>query len=365
MSKTIRISVAILPLLLIALPVRADDRGRPFRGRFARVTADHYALHPTGEEFYLEEYDLLAWNEAGDRINIGFAVSNLGFGDMRAKVQARVQWKGGKQARGSTERDEDDWSHRARPFRMVLGGSRLSGGPGKLRAVVKEGGVDLDLTFENVLPPWRPGNGRATYDEDGEEYYDLTLLAPRAKVTGTVKAAGRTVSFSGTGYADHRASNVAPNVAGRRWVRFRAFDGDWTVVMQEFHFPRDLGGGRSPFLLVGYRDGIVFQSLGYRLRFTEVGRDKNPDTPYKYPKAMALRAKAGGRTVEATVKGYGMARSDLLAGLGRVQRAVLSRIVRPVGYYFDADFDLKVVAGEGEAWETSGKGTYYIKHVTR
>jgi len=365
MSTTTRIAAALLPLLLASATAYAGDRGRPFRGRFAKVGADSYALHPTDDEFYLEEYDLLAWNEAGDRINIGFAVSNLGFGDQRAKVQTRVTFKGQKPVKGSKQYDEGDWTSSSKPFSMVLGDSRLSGGPGKLRAVVKAGGVSLDLTFENVLPPWRPGNGRVTYDSDGEEFYDLTLLAPRAKVTGTVSAGGRKASFSGTGYADHRASNVSPNVAGRRWVRFRAFEGDWTVILQELHFPKDRGGGRSPFLFVGYKDRVVFQSLGYALEFTRVARDRDPETPYRYPEAMTLRAQKGGRAIEAKIRGSNMSRSDLLSGLGRIERAVLSKLVRPVGYYFDADFDLKVTLGEGEAWETTGKGTYYIKHVTK
>ena len=353
----------LLPALLLA-PHALADNGKPFKGRFAKVTSAHYALHPDDEEFYTEEYDLLAWNEAGDRVNLNIAVSNLGWGDMKAGVKAKVQRAGIGTTKGSARFDEDEWSHSAKPFRVVLGKNRLSGGPGKLRAVVDVGSVKLDLTFANLLPAWRPGNGRATYD-DGQEYYDLTILAPRAKVTGTVTTKGKSTKFEGQGYADHRSSNVAPNVAGRRWVRFRSFEGDWTIILQEFHFPKDLGGGRSPFLLVGYKDHIVFQSLRYKLKFTDVGRDRNPDTPYKYPKAMKIAARSGGRRFEATVKGYDMVRSDLLSGLGRVERAVLSKIVRPVGYYFDADYEMKVSAGDAGEWATTGKGTYYIKHVTK
>ena len=360
-----RTMVAFLLPALLAAPTAHAERGTPFSGRFSGVTEDHYALHPSGEEFYTEEYDLLAWNAAGDRINLNLAVSNLGWGDNKAGLKVKVKRAGGGTVKASARFDEDEWSHSARPFRVVLGRNQLSGGPGRLSAKVDVGDVQLDLTFVNVLPAWRPGNGRATYDSDGEGYYDLTILAPRAKVTGTITTKGTTARFEGDGYADHRASNVAPNVAGRRWVRFRSFDGDWTVIAQEFHFPKDLGGGRSPFLLVGYKDRVVFQSLGYKLRFTEVGRDGNPDTPYTYPKAMTISARLRDRTFEAKVKGSGMVRSDLLSGLGSVERAVLSKVVRPVGYYFDADFELKVSAGEAGEWATTGKGTYYVKHVTR
>ena len=41
-----------------------------------------------------------------------------------------------------------------------------------------------------------------------------------------------------------------------------------------------------------------------------------------------------------------------------MQRAILSKIVQPVGYYFSAEFDARIDAGPGGSWETSGKGSY-------
>ena len=355
---------AALLLALGQVSAAAAATGRPFSGAFRPVEAAHYALTPSSEEFYTEEYELLAWNEAGDRIVVTFGVSNLGFGDGRAMVAVKVDRKGARSVRGETKFGSGDWSHRPDPFRMRLGPSVLSGGPGRLRAVVSVGEVALDLTFDNVLPPWRPGNGRALYDDSGDKYYDLTLLAPRARVTGTVTVRGRRTAFAGEGYADHRAMNVPPNVAGRRWVRFRAFDGDWTLILQELHFPKDLGGGRSPYLLVGYKDRVVFQSLGYRVKFGRVGRDRDPETPYIYPHSMTVESTVGDRRFEVAIRGRKMRRRDLLAGLGHLERALLSKLVRPVGYYFDADWDLSITAGGGQRWEASGPGSYYIKHIT-
>jgi hypothetical protein len=347
-----------------APPASAGSRARPFSGAFRAPTVAHYAVQPQEEEFYGEEFELIGWDEAGNELSMNIVISNLGFGDNSAVVKAKWSPKGGKSAKGSKKFDEDDWSHSKRPFRIHLGANSLSGGPSKLVAVAKFGAVEMKLTFENLLPAWRPGNGRAYYGSR-DLFYDLTIMAPRAKVTGTIKAGGKTHQFDGQGYADHRVSNVAPHVAGRRWVRFRSFEGDWTFILQELHFPRNLGGARSTFLLVGYKDRIVFQTLRYKMRLGDVHRDRNKDTPYSYPGKMEITAKAGDRTLRATITGKLRRRADLLDGIGRMKRSILIRFARPVGYYLDGSYSLEVSRGEAEKWTASGAGSYYVKQVTR
>lgn len=356
------LGVTLLALTLAAGPAWAGGNAKAYSGRFGKVTAKHYAVQPDSAEFYAQEWELRAWNEAGDSVNVNFVVNNLGFGDNKLVVSAKARPAGGKSVKGSKKYSSGDWKSAKKPFRISAGANSLSGGPGKLRAKVSVGKVKLDLTLTNVLPPWRPAGGRIKYGSS-DEFYDFTYLAPRAKVSGTVTAGGKTFTLKDAdGFADHRIVNVPPQTAGRRWLTWRSFDGDWTVLAQQVTFPKDLGGRKAQFLLVGYKDRIVFQTVRFKVKYGSLKPDPKGKAGYKYPEALKLEAKAGDRSVVLTAKGTLRTRRDLLASAGAA-KAIIGQFVAPIGYYMDGAYDLQVSLGDGQSFSHQGKGDYTFKQV--
>ena len=353
-----------LAMVTLGAPEReawAGGSPKGYSGRFGKVTTKHYAVHPEGSEFYAEEWEIRAWTDAGESVSVNFVINNLGFGDNKLVVQASARPAGGKKTKAKKKYDDDDWSHSNSPFRIEAGGNTLSGGPGKLQAKVSVGGVKVDITIVNQLPAWRPANGRLNYGEP-DEYYDFTYLAPRAKVSGTVVVGGKEFTLKdAVGWADHRIVNVPPNVAGKRWLTWRSFDGDWTVLIQEVQFPSDVGGRKSRFLLVGYKDRIVFQSIRFKVKYGSLKNDAKSSKGYKYPLGLRIEANSGDRTVVMTVKGKLSSRKDLLSSLGAA-KALVSRFVAPVGYYINGEYDLRVVL-DGQTFTHHGKGAYVFKQV--
>lgn len=358
------LGAASCALLVVALAPSAwgGDSASPYRGSFSPVGAKHYEVRPDGGEFYAEEWELRAWTDAGDSVTVNFVVNNLGFGDNKLVVQASARAANGDKLKGQAKFDEGDWSHASKPFRLTAGKSSLSGGPGELRVKVAVKDVRMDLTFVNQLPPWRPAGGRLQYGA-ADRYYDFTYLAPRARVSGVVTAGGKSFTLrDAPGWADHRNVNVPPQVAGKRWLTWRSFQGDWTLLVQDVTFPRDLGGRKARYLLVGYKDRIVFQSVRFKVKYGDLRSDPKSKKGYKYPLALRIEAEAGDRSVVLTVRGKLRSRRDLLGGLGAA-KALVGRFVSPVGYYLDGDYDLRVRLSDGQAFTHSGSGDYVFKQV--
>ena len=143
-------------------------------------------------------------------------------------------------------------------------------------------------------------------------------------------------------------------------MTWRSFDGDWTVLAQEVAFPRDLGGRKARYLLVGYKGTIVFQTVRYKLGYADLVRDPKSSKGYRYPRTVRIQAKGADRTLSLSIRGKLRHRKDLLASAGAA-KSIIGRFVAPVGYYFDAEYDLRVALDDGTTYEHKGSGEYVFK----
>src|SRR5574341_69405 len=97
-----------------------------------------------------------------------------------------------------------------------------------------DGGQALaaDLSFRGLVPPWRPGGGKA-YFGDLEHYFAWLPSIPYGTVEGTLTYNGQTHIVKGTGYHDHNWGNVGLNVVMDHWYWGRAHLGDYTLIFVE------------------------------------------------------------------------------------------------------------------------------------
>lgn len=75
-------------------------------------------------------------------------------------------------------------------------------------------GVGVDLRYEALVEPFRPGGTAHVALGADDEYYYTDFSIPRNRVTGTVIAGGRTWEITGSGYHDHQWMNIPPSWPG-------------------------------------------------------------------------------------------------------------------------------------------------------
>jgi hypothetical protein len=67
-----------------------------------------------------------------------------------------------------------------------------------------------DLTFTGIVPPWRPGAGKA-YFGNLDHFFGWLPSIPHGTVEGTLTYDGQSRDVKGTGYHDHNWGNVGLN----------------------------------------------------------------------------------------------------------------------------------------------------------
>ncbi len=360
---TLMVVVCASMIAIGAAPAHAFDTVTSFGPSDGKVEGKHFSIQPQSQFFYSQEYSFTGWLEDGGEFGAEFLISNVGIGGIKGGVNAWYRpGNGGKKLKASLQKKKGQWSWQNSPAPgMKVGGSSFTAEPGKATIAISEGELQAEAQFINILPPWRPGSGRVHFGSARKDYYDVTLLAPKAQVKGKVLIDGEWKEFTGYGYADHKATTVAPQEQAKTWIRFRAYEGDWTIISQEFILPSSLGGGRIPWIIIGYKDRLVFQSLTHTLTPQNIVEDKK--FSYIYPMGLDFAGKEGDRTLAGKVTATRLTdRADLLSGLGAIERAVVSRFSKPVGYYMDADYLFNLTIA-GKPYQIKGKGSYYVKHL--
>jgi len=108
-------------------------------------------------------------------------------------------------------------------------------------------GMDADLTFTGIVPPWRPRDGKVFFG-DHEHYFAWLPAIPYGKVEGTLTYDGKTHKVTGSGYHDHNWGNLSlPNVIDH-WYWGRAQIGDYTLIFAEQITHHKYGSQKLPVL---------------------------------------------------------------------------------------------------------------------
>ncbi len=109
-------------------------------------------------------------------------------------------------------------------------------------------GVGVDLRYEALVEPFRPGGTAHVALGADDEYYYTDFSIPRNRVTGTVTAGGRTWEITGSGYHDHQWMNIHPFVAWHHWLWGRFYGERFTAVIYDFTTSERFGFTNIPIL---------------------------------------------------------------------------------------------------------------------
>ena len=343
---------------LVALTSTAGATGWGSGGSTA--TFDNLIPSMSSGQAYSERYSFAVDLDEGGHIGMNLTISNLGVRNGYGAADVRVRLPDHDNYSSSERLSRRNWSYEEDRFQIDISNTRV-------RAVdddtfeLKYEGDDLrvELQFKNRIPMWRPGNGELRSDDD---FYRFTIVSPRADVTGRVYIDGqwRDVKGSQSGYADHVVTNVAPYNLGNRFSRFRQYDGDVFVMWREIDLTNDFGGGSVTWILVGRGDQILYEDTDATLQFGNIEHDE--ETGYRFPHAVQITSSNGSDKMRLLVRGDDVRRRDLLAGQGRMVRAIASRVSNPFQYDVRGQYALEVEVG-GNRLRRSSEGNMTLDYV--
>lgn len=319
-----------------------------------KVSSKDLVPKMSSEEGYSERYTFAVDLEDGGHVGVDFTISNLGWGSGHGAVQVRVNLPNQPKYKYSEKLDEGEWSYSKGTFGMKVANTEVKRVGDGFR-IIHTGAKPFDLTFDNKMPGWKPGSGKIKVDGG---YYQYNLIAPRADVSGTV--AGKKVSASRAGYADHVATNVAPFDLATRFMRMRHYNGDIFVIWREITLTKEQGGKSLTWMMVGFKDEIVFSDSRARMREGSIKVD--PKTKYRVPLAVQIDGKSGEDSVKFVARGKTYKRKDLLDDYGSIVKVVASAVSEPIQYTVDVEYQLQMTI-KGVTATVSGNTAFVVDQL--
>jgi hypothetical protein len=347
------LTATLTTLLLVSVEARAQVQGWA-DGRGGQATMSELIPRLSSGQAYTERYTFAVDLDGGGHIGVNFTISNLGVRNGYGAAEVRVRIPGEDRYEYSERVARRSWSSESDRFALDIADTQVEAVGSSGFRLRHQGDVELDLTFENTIPMWRPGNGEL---RSGDDYYRFTLTAPRANVTGRVKIDGqwRDVQGERAGYGDHVATNIAPYDMATRFTRFRDYNGDVFVMWREIELTEDFGGHTVAFVVVGIGNRVVYENTSPSVTFENIHRDN--DTGYDVPHSIAV----SGDGFQFQLTGNDVARRDLLESYGRVARLVASRLSNPFQYNVDGTYTMRLSSGSSS--NANGSGHYTVDFV--
>ncbi|RLD98153.1 MAG: hypothetical protein DRI92_04400 [Aquificota bacterium] len=361
-TRTFLMTAACVSILAFSITAMAVKSVSKF-GKEKPVTIEDFRAHPKDVEGYHEEWSVGVYNE-GTYVGIDFVGSNVGIGDMNGAVRAKFEYDGKtKVVKCKATFDDDEWSFsKTGAFYLQFGKNRLEGDLKKLKATVRCKKLSIDLEFENLVPPLKPGSGVLKFG-DGDGEYNIVFPSPRSRATGTVKADGKTFPIDGPGYISHSRTTMYPQDQIRRWMRFKSINENHTIVMAEMEAGKPYGRSRNGWVYIIDSTGRLISSGRTNFQYDGFIKDTKSSEGYTIPRRVRFVAVEGKNQVTGVLRMSSIKKiSDPTADLGAIKRAFIRRFIKPKSYRLYCDYKINVKTEAGEK-VFEGKGEYTFVYV--
>ncbi len=318
-------------------------------------------------KFYSEQYSFNSELEDGYDLWFQIFISNMGVANGRAALQLHFTPKGGSKIKDRALFDQGNWSYAADggKLTMKLGDNVFSGDASGWTGRFETENLTVDLTVKNLVPSWSPGGGAVYYGAARKNYYDVTLLTPRGTIEAdvTLKATGEKHHVKGQVTGDRSASNLSPNLLARRWVKLRLVGKSYTILMTNLQTSEEYGDKWVGWFLIASDKAVLAAGANPALELADTERDA--EAGYEVPRIVLLSGGTGVDGFTGAIKGLKRTkRHDQLADLSTLEKAVVSKLVKPISYGYKADFEFQFQSG-GKARSYKGKATYTYEQLTK
>jgi hypothetical protein len=353
-TKTTRVRwVAVLGLLVATVALARAVRVSVFPPGAqdaatlnAGLPASEYGYHPDPDGSWGESWSMQAVNAAGDYVYVLMSVSNYhpfhkygGTADVFYYPAAGTRHK--THAEFTSDRVRADKGR----VSVDIGGNTLAGPRPAYRVHAGGEGLVADLTFQVQTPDFRQGQDFLRFGENRERYWNLTVLAPRATVSGTITVDGKAIPFSGRGYMDHGWSTEKLYKFSKTWYVVRLVEDDVSVNVVDMNFRDGYEPRSAQAIFVTEGDRVLANSGAVTM--THAGGSPDPRSGLNLPETYAIAYDRGGVKLTGTVRMTRLVESlNVLDQLSPVLRKIVTSLVTdPWQIRFAGQADLTLTRG--------------------
>ena len=202
------------------------------------------------------------------------------------------------------------------------------------------GALAADLTFTGLVPPWRPGAGKA-YFGDLDHYFAWLPSIPYGRVEGTLTYDGQTHHVKGTGYHDHNWGDVGLNEVMDHWYWGRAHLGEYTLIFVEQIAAKTYGYARIPVFMLA-KGGEIITGDGEPLMMEARDFVKHAGG-HQYPRQVDFHWQKDGESVDLRLRQPEIIEAtSLLLLLPKWQQRLARLLANPYYFRFNAQLELEI-----------------------
>ena len=311
------------------------------------LAAGAYGYHPMDDGSWGESWSIQAHNDAGDFLYVLMSVSNYNpFHKFGATVDLFYYPATGQKCEAHGEYKASTVNAAREGVRVNIDGNVFSGKHPTytLKAKVKD--VAFDLTFTVDTPDLRLGGDFLRFGKTRERFWNLTVLAPRSSVRGTIVSAGKTMDFAGRAYIDHGWSNEKIYEFSKRWYVLRSLEGDFSFNAIRMIFRDDYEPGETSAIYITLGDKVIANSGGVTIKPT--GAKKHEESDLDLPASYELFYDNGDVRLTGTVTMTRLGEAiNVLGRLSPLVRGLIKALVTdPWQFRFEAVADLTLTVGD-------------------
>lgn len=182
----------------------------------------------------------------------------------------------------------------------------IEGSGNTFRVVMDTDDFDCDLTYENILPPWKPGDGYDYYDDERSAFDKRAVVSPWADVKGSFTFKDIELkNLTGQGFAEKQLTVNPFTKLNETTYTMRLFsepgtpdDERWHLGILENYLHEDYGGERQPRLTFAHGDEWIFTTREYDIQPFDF--KTHEDLPYSYPSKVRVSTSRDGYTLDGT-----------------------------------------------------------------
>ena len=222
-----------------------------------------------------------------------------------------------------------------------------------------------DLVFQNILPPWKPGDGVYYLSGGGEAFQHRIIHSPWAWVKGSIRIEGKTIEVTGQGYGEKTLTINPLTKLNPLLYSMRIYSTEetgqedrWHIGLLDIEIHPSYGSKRIPRLVVCHGQEYIFATQNYTIKPLDFVYSE--DITYAYPRRLHISAFNKGYTLEGEYvsrKLYSYV--DVLAELPLWFKAILLIFLdRPVYFRCLGEFHGTLVMPDGSIESLHLHGPY-------
>jgi hypothetical protein len=213
-------------------------------------------------------------------------------------------------------------------------------------------GFVADLSFQNMVSTWKPGNGVTYYTEDKKVFYENSVILPFARLSGKITYDGKTIDGAGWGYGDRAHSNLSFFNQNESIFAIRGFPKSpdapkFAMSMLEYKANKAYGSLRIPWIIIESDKKYLVATKNYTITPSDFRKD--PITGYTYPWRLEVSGQDRGVSFRFVSQAQALKETlDVINELPAYLRPIVKKFFsRPVFYRYTGTLTGMITLADG------------------